>query len=318
VAASRLTAAGAPPASASPSRATPSWRARSCRGPPPASAARTGSTCPRRTRSCGQAPERQAGATPDEYRYDPEFAAAVAGGTLSPRQALERGSRRALIERLVERHRLPEDLATAVTDNRTSLLGAIRTHHERLLARPAAVLRGRTLRRRARFAAAVLALLGGCLWGRMLWTGQISRAREAQARSLSAALRAGGTPRPTATALPAATPGARAGTRWVADPDERLLEIHAPSADAVLAAFCAADLDRGFLEPVAVAEASPRHRALRFGIFRDARQANGLRAIRIRRDPQSSRWVAGDGRTPIDRLPLDRLAMAPPPGPPLR
>src|SRR5260221_2009063 len=45
-----------------------------------------------------------------EVAYDPGFASAVAAGSLTVQQAIERGDRRALSARLAQRHRLPSHL----------------------------------------------------------------------------------------------------------------------------------------------------------------------------------------------------------------
>jgi hypothetical protein len=241
--------------------------------------------------------------------YDPAFTEAVAAGTLSPRQALERGDRQALIERLVERHGLSEELAIAVTDNRTALLVAIRAHRERTRARPSRARR-RARRRRLSAAASVVVLLGVGSHGRLLWNREVLRVQEVQARSLEASARA------SAAAAVRGAPVAQAtrlapGAEWTADSTSRLLEVRAPSAQAVLAAFCTASPESGFLEPFAVAGAEPPHPGLRFGVFQDRRESSGLQAIRIRKDPRTSRWIAGDGREPIPRLGIERLALDP-------
>ncbi|MGH9797590.1 MAG: hypothetical protein ACRD5D_05475, partial [Candidatus Polarisedimenticolia bacterium] len=81
----------------------------------------------------------------------------------------------------------------------------------------------------------------------------------------------------------------------------QLVEVTGPDPKSVLIVFCTSGRQAGRREPVGVAAALPPSPSARLGLFRslDANNMPSLRAIRIRRDPQSGRWTAGDGRGPI-------------------
>jgi hypothetical protein len=59
--------------------------------------------------------------------YDHAFVDAIKSGYLSPEQAMARGNRDAFAGSLAKQHRLTQEQAFAVTDNRIPLLAAIRT-----------------------------------------------------------------------------------------------------------------------------------------------------------------------------------------------
>ena len=55
----------------------------------------------------------------------------------------------------------------------------------------------------------------------------------------------------------------------------------------------------GRLEPLEVTETVPRLGTARLGVFRDYEALDRTWAIWMRRDWQTRRWVAGDGKGPI-------------------
>ncbi len=71
----------------------------------------------------------------------------------------------------------------------------------------------------------------------------------------------------------------------------QLIEVRASDPRSVLVGYCLAGAGRS-CQPVELAYAEPPHPRLRFGLFRDFHE---IRAIRIRQDPGSGMWVAGEG-----------------------
>jgi len=84
------------------------------------------------------------------------------------------------------------------------------------------------------------------------------------------------------------------------DPTGEVVEVLGPGPGSVLQSFCATGPRAGRRQAVEIAPAMPPHPSLRLGIFRDLDEPGSpLHAIRIREDPRSSRWVAGNGRSPV-------------------
>ncbi len=253
--------------------------------------------------------------SPGLFDYDPEYKGAVAEGLLTARQALERGSRKAQILRLEQRHDLPRDLAELVADNRLSLLAAVRKREMRKTTHDKITVRWEDRPRPRPFLAAAVAILatlavGG--YGLRLWLAQVDMAHQAdRAEAVAiAAERLVERSNPEETTLPVPEVGAApAGTSITTDQNRQPLEIRGPTPKAVLLAYCSAGEDANFVEPVELASAEPNQRGLRFGILRDWRDGTRTHAIQIRQDHRTRRWFAGDGAHPIPRLEPIRLTL---------
>jgi hypothetical protein len=75
----------------------------------------------------------------------------------------------------------------------------------------------------------------------------------------------------------------------------QVVEIRAADPRSVLVGYCRA-MTAKLCDPIELALSDPPHAQLRFGIYRGLDE---MRAIRIRRDPVTGRWVAGDGKREI-------------------
>jgi hypothetical protein len=96
------------------------------------------------------------------------------------------------------------------------------------------------------------------------------------------------------------------------DGEGRVLRVEGRSPVEVLLAFCDARADTVPCDPLEVRTLLPDHAALRAGLFQDSFEGIEPRGIRIFRDPQSRRWVAGDGRHALDGVPATELPLGPP------
>jgi hypothetical protein len=94
------------------------------------------------------------------------------------------------------------------------------------------------------------------------------------------------------------------------DETGRITQVTGPDPGNVLRAYCENAEGHGYLEPREVTDTVPKSREARLGVFHDPQSLTVDRAIRIRRDRQSRRWVAGDGVHPIQVLARPEL----PPG----
>lgn len=82
--------------------------------------------------------------------------------------------------------------------------------------------------------------------------------------------------------------------------DEGLVtQVSGSNPMTVLEAYCKAASGPYEREPLELAQATPPSPDQRYGIFRDFSRLESNRAIRIIQDRETQRWVAGDGRTPI-------------------
>ena len=240
--------------------------------------------------------------------YDPAFARAVAEGCLTVQQAVERGDRRALAMRVAQRHRLPMDLALMVADNRVSVRKALEQKAAREAKEPppsqTSVSHG--VWNFMIFSIGTMILTGLLIHMYHVWGEYLTRngAVGLEETVASAAERPPATPPPPAAAPPPPLTVPRT------DATGQLVEVAGPDPRSVLVSFCASGRQAGRREPVEVAPAVPPSSGLRFGVFRNLEQpGTPLRAIRIRQDAKTGRWLAGDGRGPI-------MTEEPPPQPP--
>jgi hypothetical protein len=75
----------------------------------------------------------------------------------------------------------------------------------------------------------------------------------------------------------------------------QVVQVRAADPQSVLVGYCRVAATK-LCDPVELAMSDPPHAQLRLGIFRGLYD---MRAIRIRRDPRTGRWVAGDGKHEI-------------------
>jgi hypothetical protein len=86
----------------------------------------------------------------------------------------------------------------------------------------------------------------------------------------------------------------------------QVVEVRAADPGSVLAGYCRA-IAAKVCDPVELAMSDPPHPQLRFGIYRGLYE---MRAIRIRRDARSGRWIAGDGKREIHDYLAQSLRMS--------
>lgn len=243
----------------------------------------------------------------DEAAYDPGFKPAVRDGCLSVSQALDRGDRRSLALRISQRHRLSMDLAFKVADNRVTVRQALdqkSVNESKEPPRPqTSVSHGVWNFMVLSVGLLILAALGVHIYH--VWGDYLARNGAAgfETEVASAAER----PRPSEAPPQAVPMPPPALTVPRTDSTGQLVQVEGPDPRSVLISFCATGRQAGHREPVEVLPGVPPSSSLRFGIFRSLdQQGMPVRAIRIRLDPRSGRWLSGDGRTPI-------LTEAPPP-----
>jgi hypothetical protein len=232
--------------------------------------------------------------------YDPGFAEAVRDGCLSVQQAVERGDRRALALRMAQRHRLPMALALRVADNRITIRQALA---EKAIIESREPPRPQTSVSHGVWNFTVVSL-GGLILGALafhvvqVWSDYLAR-NGGSGLSPRAALASA--PAPARPAAPAAVPLPPPPlTVPRTDTTGQLVEVVGPDPRSVLIAFCTTGRQAGQRQAVEIAPSAPPSAGVRFGVFRSTEQPGApLRAIRIRQDPRSGRWVAGDGRAPI-------------------
>ena len=242
----------------------------------------------------------------DSADYDPGFADAVTERFLTPRQARERGNRGMLVERLMLRHDLPRTLAPLVADNKMSLAVALERRREerRQVVPPEPPRAGRHL---SLAPYGVLAFVGAAV-ALFAWStsNDVNDVRSQQRLApVVAAVDPSESADPgrvgaSAGEIPAAPPSA---VRVERDELGRVTEVSAPDPISVLRAYCASDAENDRLQPLEIAATLPPFSSARLGVFRDQDELTARWAIRIRRDRDSHRWVAGDGTGPLRRTP---------------
>lgn len=82
-------------------------------------------------------------------------------------------------------------------------------------------------------------------------------------------------------------------------PSGALAGVSGPDPGRALAAFCKHSSNVGRLSPLAVTEALPARAGERLGIVRDFTNVAVPKAVRIRQDPRTRRWLIGDGASQI-------------------
>ena len=212
--------------------------------------------------------------SPRKLAFDPAFRPAVEAGFLTPRQAMERGSRETYAQRLRLRHQISSQLAQAVADNRLPLMEALR---KRDAAKrdplPVGVPAGPPARTVGLVAALLLvALAAGLFRGTVQKRSTVEHVEEL----------------------------GRAELRT--DGQGRVVQLLGPDPKTVLRSYCASGEDGPFEALGVVPSSLPGARA-RLGLLRDSTDPQKLLAITIREDRDSGRWVAGDGQAPLTAKP---------------
>ncbi|MCP3979333.1 MAG: hypothetical protein GY716_08395 [bacterium] len=205
-------------------------------------------------------------------QFDPAFVPAVEEGCLTRRMAIERGDRDNFANRLVQRHGLSLAAALDVTDNRTTLLCAIRLRGRQARPQARTIEIGMARPPRGRRRALVAVLLFGLLMsgvGGARWLMKRTDAGPAEAVEVRT------------------------------DEQGRVVQVRGPNPQAVLQAYCKARPTRESLEPLGLMPSVMATTRVRVGVLRDPSQADTLLAIAIRRPRDDSRWSAGDGRAPL-------------------
>jgi hypothetical protein len=294
--------AAATPAPATPPRPSPTSPAQRPASAPTVKAAGT----PAREAALA-APEERLFAPPKRPRlseaeasFDPGFATAVRDGNLTVQQAMERGDRRTLALRLSQRHRLPMPLAEMVADNRITVRQALAqkaVNEAKEPPRPqTSVSHGVWNFMVLSIGALILGALGVHVyqtWGEFL--AQRGAAALAPRMASAAARPAPAAPQDASVPLPPPPL-----TVPKTDTTGQLVEVSGPDPRSVLIVFCSTGRQAGLRQPVEISPGIPPSAAQRLGIFRSIDQPGApTRAIRIRKDPRTGRWIAGDGRTPI-------------------
>jgi hypothetical protein len=241
-----------------------------------------------------------------ELAYDPGFAKAVATGSLTVRQAIERGDRKALAASLALKHKLPAHLAVQVADNRITVLQAIELKAAEK-AKQIALSRTFVPRGPMNYIIYGLGAVLLCGLGVQMYRAWGDYQELRGAAELVARANATARKRPERVAP---TPPPRALTDDKTDGAGQPTQIIGPDPRTVLISFCQTGGKSGHWIPIEIAPAVPPHPSLKLGIFRSLDQPGAPpRAIRIREDAKTGRWVAGDGRSPI---PTDTPPVQPP------
>jgi hypothetical protein len=242
----------------------------------------------------GIIPFDQALSIPGSFDYDPGFREAVERGFLTPEQAFARGDRPLYATTIALNHSLDMKTAFLIADNRMQLAdafqGMIEPDSPDLPVPPATRAVWSTVRTAGALATVAV----------MVFTLFPSSRTPVNSASMAA---------PPSTS-PGAEPGSssdssrpapkNSGAVFRTDEEGRVTEVSGPDPKVVLSELCAHEQFIQNLSPVALAPAVPASAGTRLGLVRDMRNLSGTRCVAIHRDPNSGRWVVGDGLNPIE------------------
>jgi len=220
-----------------------------------------GSTAPRPT--VADNPEEDARL----QRFDPAFQEAVSAGTLTARQARERGKRAIYISSLVERHGISCEVAASIADNRGSLLEAMRSE---AATQPVSVVSSGNPRR----------MTGAILLFVLIALVAIIVTRETGS---------------VVSSDQVAAIEAEGSAELLVDGSGRIQQVVGPNPRAVLDAYCAASN----AEPIDLAPSTLPGPRSRVGLFLPQGTRTKLRSIKILEDREGERWVAGVAGEPL-------------------
>ena len=243
--------------------------------------------------------------------YDDGFKAAVRDGCLTPQQAAERGDREALIHRLAQRHRLPSQLAVQVAENRITVHQALQrkaaTEAQEVPRPQTSISHGVWNFTIATLGCLILLGAGARAWQE--WEEYLTTKADAAQRPALVLPSAPVAPAEAPQGGSHAAPSTPSLTLPVTDAAGQLIMVTGPDPRSVLVAFCNTGHNAGRRQAFAIGPSSPPSGTARVGLFRNLEQPNApMRAIRIRRDTRSGRWMAGDGHQPIQTEPSPDLS----------
>ncbi len=89
----------------------------------------------------------------------------------------------------------------------------------------------------------------------------------------------------------------------ITDSNGRVTQVLGPDPRSVLVAYCRTGRLQGRFEALDVAPSPLDPKGTRVGLLRDPHEGTPTLAITILADLEANRWVAGDGRTPLEPLP---------------
>ena len=251
----------------------------------------------------GAAEHRNAPSTAVLTEFDPAFREAVDSGHLTVEEAIRRGDRRGFAVNLAVRHRVSLASAYAVADNRLSLHQAVARSQTGKPVRRRRSTDHVTPKHKVLAVGAAVLFVSVSSWD--LWCRNHGATR---GETRSSPARVGLTDTPP---VGPATAGereriapARGRPRGLVDvrhnPAGEIVESVGPDPRAVLAAFCGSEsTSSAAFEPLEITETVPRRNEARLGVFRDLAAGGRSRAIWMRKDWRTRRWIAGDGKVAI-------------------
>lgn len=247
------------------------------------------------------------------HDFDPGSARAIASGRLTVQQAMTRGEREAYASRLRKRHGLTEEDAYRVADNHTSLRAVLRSREQELrkkkkkkngqraAGKPSQVQQASAAPVASLVVKWTVAAFGGMVLAVVFWPWSKD---PVGVRHLLRPLKSPAVPiaSPSKDAASPASSGGQPfpGTEVRTDDSGQIVEIIGPDPRSVLLAYCASSPAMPRPLPIEITSTAPAMRTARLGVFLDFNSVGAARAIRIRRDSRTRRWVAGPPIQVID------------------
>jgi hypothetical protein len=235
--------------------------------------------------------------------YDPGFRDAVQRGFLTPQQANERGDRVLYATTISLNHGVEMKNAFLVADNRMPLEEAIeRAAH--------GGERAPDLHRTGKLwsfieVAGAVAMLSLLLLAIAPWTPPPMAVSTA-----STAVAAPPPPPHAVVAQKQAPKTVPSKTSFKINANGRVTQVSGPDPSSVLEGLCAHEEFAPRLSVVALTATVPPSSGDRLGIVRDLQSPGGERCVTIHRDKRTGKWIAGDGRNPIDIVAVPVLSGA--------
>ena len=227
----------------------------------------------------------------------PKMASQYAGKTPTLR-------RQAVPARLVQRHGMSRGLALQVADNRVSLGQALRRLKQTKASKDA---QSRVSRRpgvtRAQVSlVGVVGLVAVAALGWHFWSNRLAVERTPAPTTHASTVEPdspGPVTIPAETTPPTREEVLQAATQVRRDGEGNVVEVRGPDPASVLASFCDASSEGPGREPIEITSTVPASQEARLGLFRDFSSMESAWMVRIRRDGQTGRWVAGNGLHPV-------------------
>jgi len=236
--------------------------------------------------------------------HDPGFQAAIKAGHMTHDQAITRGDRKAFAARLVQRHGMSRGLALQVADNRVSLGQALHRLKETKASKIAQshVSRRPGVTRAQVSLVGVVGLVAVAALGWHFWSNRLAVERTPVPTTQVSMVEPdspGPVTIPAETTPPTRDEVLQAATQVRRDAEGNVVEVRGPDPAIVLASFCDASSDGPGREPIEITSTVPASQEARLGLFRDFSSMESAWMVRIRRDGQTGRWVAGNGLHPV-------------------